>query len=90
MVPLTWYETVEQRQDAVDALKALSPAARRLLSEIVENTGVKRTSVSNAAQSLEDAGFVRIRELDGVFTQDVELLPTLWGEEALEVYDSAH
>lgn len=86
----SWYESVEQRDQAVVDLRALGGVALKILSECVEAQGIRRSRVSKAISALEDAGFVRVRELDPIFSTDVEVLPTLWGEEALDVYEQSN
>ena len=69
-------------------LRGLGPAARRLLAQCVEHTGVARQKASKSAEALEDAGFVHLRFSD-VYPLDksVSILPSLAGEEAMEMLE---
>lgn len=78
------YLTPEEARVAAADLAKLGRHARRLLAECIETQGVKRTRVSTAADALQDAGFVRILDRGNVFETDIEIVPTLAGEEAME------
>ncbi len=78
------YLTPEEAQVAAADLAKLGRHARKLLSECIETQGVKRIRASAAANALEDAGFVRILDRGNVFETDIEIVPTLAGEEAME------
>lgn len=52
--------------EAVENLRFLGGHARKLLTECVANQGITRTAISKAAEALESAGFVFIRN-DGDF-----------------------
>lgn len=79
-----YFDTDEEAQQAAAQLDRLGGQARKLLSECIAAQGVKRKSVSAAARALEDAGFVFIRDSDSVFDNEVDISPSLAGEEALE------
>lgn len=83
----SWFETDVERAAALADLKALSPAARRLLSEVVAQQELTR-KLSAAARALNDAGFLLISEPD-YWSKLCTMRPSLWGEEALELYDAA-
>jgi len=78
------YLTPEEAKEAAADLAKLGRRARKLLAECIETQGVKRTRASSAANALEDAGFVRILDRGTVFETDIEIVPTLAGEEAME------
>ena len=85
-VSLMWFDSEEDRAEAVSELKQMHPSARRLLAETVGASGVTRKKASDAALALENAGFVRMWGV-GFGDEEVRIVPTLWGEEALEVLD---
>jgi DNA-binding MarR family transcriptional regulator len=58
----------------------------KLLAEVVQHTGVRRTKLSLVASKLEDMGFVRVLELSD-WSKEVRINPTLYGEEAIELLD---
>jgi hypothetical protein len=84
---LLGHETLEDVQASANMLKALGAPARRLLADSVEHTGVKRKQLSAAAKALEDAGFLFVRDLGTLWDEQFELMPSLAGEEALELLD---
>lgn len=83
---LIWFETQDEADHAVADVAALSPAARTLLSQIIETQGKPVTKVSKAALKLEDLGFIHIRN-ETPYDTTATLVPSLWGEEALDLYE---
>ncbi|WP_219118448.1 hypothetical protein [Janthinobacterium sp. UMAB-56] len=81
------HESMEQARESAVILVRLGSPARKLLAEAVEATGVKRKQLSKAAKDLETAGFLFVRESGNLWESQFELMPTLAGEEALEVLD---
>jgi DNA-binding IclR family transcriptional regulator len=81
------HESLEAAQESASILRALGGAARRLLAECVEHTGVKRKTLSAAAHDLEAAGFLFVRDQSTIWSSEFDLVPTLAGEEALEVLE---
>lgn len=81
------HESAEEARASADVLNGLGAPARRLLADSVEHTGVKRKQLSAAAKALETAGFLFIRDVGTIWASEFELIPTLAGEEALEVLD---
>lgn len=85
---LIYFDEEEARAAAVK-LRAMTPQARKLLSECIETQGVTRTAVSAAARCLEDAGFVFVRSLGEHFGHEkFEITQSLAGEEAMEVMEN--
>jgi len=76
-----WFNSATELADAVRALRAMGWPARKLLAECVAEQEIDRKTLSQSAQRLEAEGFIFVRE---VFGSEYRLLPTLWGEEALE------
>lgn len=89
MILLIAHDTLEQAQDSAKTLKELGHHALKLMAECVEFTGVKRKQLSSAAKLLEDAGFVIVYERGDGSDSQYELMPTLEGEEALELLDES-
>ncbi|MBA9846782.1 hypothetical protein [Ralstonia pickettii] len=87
---LLHYETVAEAQAAAFQLERLGGAACRLLEQCVEAQALKRTKPSKTALRLSDAGFLFIRETGDLWRQDITLLPSLAGEEALDALDHMH
>jgi hypothetical protein len=85
-VDLVWFDSEEDRADAVNKLRQMNASARKMLAQAVESSGITRKKASDSALMLESAGFVIIREI-GFMGEDVKITPTLWGEEVLEVVD---
>ena len=83
------HESLEAGHESAGILRALSGHARRLLAECVEHTGVKRKTLSAAARELEAAGFLFVRDHSTIWSSDFDLVPTLTGEEALEILEQA-
>ncbi|MBW3512217.1 hypothetical protein [Janthinobacterium sp. NKUCC06_STL] len=81
------HESMEQARESAVILVRLGSPARKLLAEAVEATGVKRKQLSKAAKDLETAGFLFVRDSGNLWESQFELMPTLAGEEALEVLD---
>lgn len=84
---LLGHETLDDAIDSARKLKSLGGAARKLLSECVEHSGVNRKSLSATARALETAGFLFIRDDSSLWTADFHLSPSLTGEEALQILD---
>jgi hypothetical protein len=82
-----WVETQAELDAAVADVAALSPGGRTLLSKIIENQGIRVTTVSATAEKLSDLGFIFIRNTS-IFDRSGELDPALWGEEALDEYET--
>ena len=79
-----WYETPEELQEAVETLRRLGPQAKKILAECIEHQGINRTKASKTAIALESAGFCFIIPLNAVFDDSVRIVPSVWGEEALD------
>ena len=82
--PLTYFESVEDAQDAAARLKALGSAARKLLSTCIEHQSATRRTQSATATALEAEGFLFIRFTGSVFYEEYLFTPTLAGEDALD------
>lgn len=87
MIELFFFESVDKAIEAAHALDQLGGQAKKLLAECIEHQAITRKSASAAARALEDEGFVFITESDDLFEKSVELKPSLWGEEAMEVLE---
>jgi hypothetical protein len=81
------HDSVEDVRVSAEALLSLGVHARKLLADAVEHTGVKRRQLSKAARDLETAGFLFIRDTGNIWEAEFDLVPTLTGEEALELLD---
>lgn len=81
------YDTQEEAAAAAEQLSALGTSAIKLLREVVEHQQVQKSKPSDAARKLEDAGFIRITEVDPVWGKEVVLHSCLQGEEALEALE---
>ena len=81
---LLHYETVADAQAAAFQLERLGGTACRLLEQCVGAQELKRTKGSQTALRLSDAGFLFIRESGNLWRQEIALLPSLAGEEALD------
>jgi hypothetical protein len=84
-----FFETDEAALRAVAVLKEMGGQARNLLSECIEHQGIKRKKVSAVAQSLENAGFVFIKDNGTLWTEEIEIIPSMMGEEAMELYEES-
>lgn len=84
------HDSLEQARQSAKELAGLGTHARKLLAAAVEATGVKRKQLSAAAKTLEAAGFLFVRETGNVWEPQFDLMPTLAGEEALEMLDELH
>lgn len=84
---LLGHDSPEEVAESAKVLAALGEHARKLLSECVEATGVKRKQVSGAAKALESEGFLFILDTGDIFESQFELRPSLTGEEALLALD---
>jgi hypothetical protein len=85
--PPSWFSSPSERWCAVNDLNALGPRCIAALSELVETQGLRRTKPSAMFMLLEDHGFCFVRELNE-WSKAVEIRPSLWGEEALELLES--
>jgi hypothetical protein len=56
------------------------------LAEAVKHQGINRASVSPAAEKLYSQGFIFVDTSD-LWSTEVTIKPSLWGEEALEILD---
>lgn len=81
------HDSLEHVQESAKILVGLGSHARKLLAESVESTGVRRKQLSAAAKALETAGFLFVRDTGNIWESQFELMPTLAGEEALEMLD---
>lgn len=79
------HDSLEHVHESAKALAGLGSSARKLLAESVESSGVKRKQLSAAAKALETAGFLFVRDTGNIWESQFELMPTLAGEEALQV-----
>ncbi|QRD62717.1 hypothetical protein H8Z72_23510 (plasmid) [Xanthomonas citri pv. citri] len=86
---LLGHTSQEDLENSANDLAAMSPAARRMLAEIVQEGTVQRQKASPSAEALHEAGFIFIREHGqyGMFDTGVTLTASLAGEEALEWLD---
>jgi len=87
MIELFFFESESDAIEAAQALQKLGGPAKTLLSECIEHQEITRKTISKAAKSLEDEGFVFIRESDDIFEPSVQIKPTLRGEEAMDVLE---
>lgn len=85
--PQSWFSSPSERWLAAQDLASLGSRCVTALSELVETQGLKRTKPSAMFLTLEDHGFCFIRELNE-WSTEVEIRPSLWGEEALELFES--
>lgn len=85
----SWFDSDEERKQAVEDLTAAGSAARRLLAQAVEHQILERTQLSQAAKLLSDLGFLQVMQAEDYWLERVILKPTLWGEEALELWESS-
>lgn len=81
------HETVADASAAAEILRGLGNRARRLLEECVENQSMTQRKVSQAAQQLDEAGFVFVKEVGDLWETKFVITPSLAGEEALEVLE---
>ncbi len=81
------HESDEAAAASAEVLRGLGSYARKLLEQCVEAQQLERRSVSATAQSLNDAGFVFVRDLSSGFEERFVLSPSLAGEEALEMLE---
>ena len=87
MIELFFFESESEAMEAAHALEKLGGRAKKLLAECIEHQRITRKSVSEAARALENEGFIFIKESDDLFDKAVEMKPSLWGEEAMEVLE---
>lgn len=83
MVELFFFEREAEAMAAAHALENLGGRAKKLLAECIEHQSITRKSVSEAAKALENEGLIFINESD----ESVEIKPSLWGEEAMEMLE---
>jgi hypothetical protein len=81
-----WYETEAELDRAVADVAALSPQTRRLLAKAVETQGYTVGKISKSIDLLSEIGFLYIRNTSN-YDGSATVTPTLWGEEALDVYE---
>lgn len=87
MIELFFFESESEALEAAQSLNRLGGRAKRLLAECIEHQRITRKSISEAAKALENEGFVFILEIDDYFDNTVEIRPSLWGEEAMEMLE---
>ena len=87
MRTLIMHESAEDANASANQLKALGRAARTLLEQCIEHQGVQRKSLSKAAESLNNEGFIFIRGEKHFSDDAYTLSPSLAGEEALEALE---
>ncbi len=87
MIELFFFESEAEAIAAAHALEKLGGRAKRLLAECIEHQSIIRKSVSEAARALENEGCIFILEFDDLFDKSVEMKPSLWGEEAMEMLE---
>jgi ATP-dependent protease HslVU (ClpYQ) ATPase subunit len=87
MIELFFFESEVEAIAAAHALEILGRQAKKLLTECIEHQTITRKSVSEAARALENEGFIFIKESDDLFDKSVEMKPSLWGEEAMEMLE---
>lgn len=87
MIELFFFESEAEAIAAAKSLARLNIRAKKLLAECIEHQSITRKSVSEAARALENEGFVFINESDELFDKSVEIKPSLWGEEAMEMLE---
>lgn len=85
--PQSWFHNSTERWQAAYDLAALGGRCVSALSELVEHQCVRRTKPSAMFENLSDHGFCFIREVND-WNKEVEISPSLWGEEALELFES--
>ena len=87
MIEPFFFESESEAIATAHALEKLGRRAKKLLAECIEHQSITRKSVSESARALENEGFVFINESDDLFNKSVEIKPSLWGEEAMEVLE---
>ena len=87
MIELFFFESEAEAIAAAYTLEKLGGRAKKLLAECIEHQSITQTSVSEAAKALEREGFISIRESNDLFDKSVDIKPSLWGEEAMEMLD---
>jgi hypothetical protein len=85
--PQSWFLNPTERWQAAYDLAALGGRCVSALAELVEHQGVRRTKPSAMFENLSDHGFCFIREVND-WNKEVGISPSLWGEEALELFES--
>lgn len=87
MIEQFFFESEAEAIAAAHALEKLGRRAKKLLAECIEHQSITRKSVSEAARALENEGFIFIKESDDLFDKSVQMKPSLWGEEAMDVLE---
>lgn len=87
MIELFFFESESEAIAAAHALEKLGGRAKKLLAECIEHQSITRKSISEAAKALENEGFIFIKESNDLFDKSVEMKPSLWGEEAMEMLE---
>ena len=87
MIELSFFETEAEAIAAAQSLDRLGSRAKKLLAECIEHQSITRKSVSEAAKALKNEGFIFINESNNLFDKSVEIKPSLWGEEAMEMLE---
>lgn len=87
MIELFFFESEAEAIAAAHALEKLGGRAKRLLAECIEHQSVTRKYVSEAAREFENEGFIFIKESYDLFDKSLEIKPSLWGEEAMEMLE---
>lgn len=72
---------------AVRALCGLGATAVALLAEAVEHQEITRKNVSKLVESLENQGFISVRDGDSFLEMPAIIRPTLLGEDVLLALD---
>ncbi|MDP2098927.1 MAG: hypothetical protein U1C96_11930, partial [Gallionella sp.] len=84
---LFFFESEDEAIAAAHTLEKLGGRAKKLLAECIEHQGITRKSVSEAARTLENEGFIFIKESDDIFDKSVDLMSSLRGEDAMEMLE---
>ncbi|MDO9140143.1 MAG: hypothetical protein Q7U38_07450 [Methylobacter sp.] len=87
MIELFFFESEDEAIAAAHTLEKLGGRAKKLLAECIEHQGITRKSVSEAARTLENEGFIFIKESDDIFDKSVDLMSSLRGEDAMEMLE---
>ncbi|WP_413460638.1 hypothetical protein [Herbaspirillum huttiense] len=80
---LLLHESAAAVEESAAELHLLGSHARKLIEQCVEQTSLKRTKLSKAAEALDHAGFIKVVESEACFDRSYTLSATLVGEEAL-------
>lgn len=87
MIELFFFESEAEAIAAAYALEKLGRRAKKLLAECIEHQIITRKYVSTAARALENEGFIFINESNDFLDKSVEIVPSLSGEEAMEMLE---